>query len=123
MKVYLIIYTYYEVITLLNINDNNNKVIGIDDDNIDSLTIIARDIDGNIIHTIELTNTQQTWSIKNKDNVSTANIVLEYFNNCAEKDNNFDEQLIDYLCKFYNISKSILKAEIAFNRQSYISKA
>lgn len=108
---------------MLNINDNDNKIIGIDDNSIDNLTIIARDKDGNIIHTIELTNTQQTWSIKNKDNVSTANIVLEYFNNCAEKDNNFDEQLIDYLCEFYNIHKSILKAEIAFNRQSYIGKA
>lgn len=108
---------------MLNINENDTKIIGIDDDNIDSLTIIARDKDGNIIHTIELTNTQQMWSIKNKDNVSTANIVLEYFNNCAEKDNNFDEQLIDYLCEFYNIPKSILKAEIAFNRQSYIGKA
>ncbi len=110
------------MITLFNFNDNDNKIIGIDDDNIDSLTIIARDKEGNIIQSIELTNAQQ-WIVKNKDNVSTANIVLEYFNNCAEKDNNFDEQLIDYLCEFYNISKSILKSEIAFNRQSYIGKA
>lgn len=108
---------------MLNINENDTKIIGLDDDNIDSLTVIARDKDNNIIQSIELINTSQTWLIKNKDNVSTANIVLEYFNNCAEKDNNFDESLIDYLCKFYNISKSILKAEIAFNRQSYIGKA
>lgn len=108
---------------MININDDNNKIVKLNDDNIDSLTVIARDKDGNIIQSIELTNTSQTWSIKNKDNVSTTNIVLEYFNNCAEKDNNFDEQLIDYLCEFYNIPKSILKAEIAFNRQSYISKA
>lgn len=107
---------------MISVSKDIIKLLELNDDNISNFTIIAKDKNNNILHTIELIKNDSNLCIKN-NNTNKTDVIKEYFHNCVEQDGNFDENLIDQLCAQHSIPKSILKADIALSRQSYINEA